>query len=598
MPRQIQARSYHNLRTPYPDNYLHYYAMNALSTSLGFKSIRDFEQIVNTPADPAAMMYSNIMNGRQSLATNFARPQAFSPEQMLALGGASGRVAARKVLNEARQKELEALLENTWFDEGGSNSTEFTMGDIQYGLSEKGMNLGNSAPSGDVMAALRSFGNDSLKDLSTVEDFYQKAKEVLQKILDAGHIQQLADAYAQEILNRVITTGNTTMSTKTAQALVNKILSENQGQFFNILDASSPALNTDDLLSQMALLVAALPAANFSAGQSVTIGTHHTTIEAALRAKLDSWMGTLSQISYNKASAIALGSLVAKNNDQLSNLKVGFVGGDNKVVYKEDPQIKADAAEAKSIADGAKQSIKTDTLSIETTNGGVTTRVYLYAPGTAAGAVVGGKTKRIDITLTEGASFLDILTHDVGTDQPNFIHDLIQILTYRDVTPKASTGFFPANIEKGYEARAEKTWEEIKNMLPYLFLVNRLTGLFADAPQRFDTAFFAFGNQILPANIVMFHIFDTIGKGVNNSRAYAKIQGNVNRSAFVRINKYRRRIVSNEQGRRTWVPNRELALERSAETYAKSLDILRNAKITIKLHLAQLAALSMSSISF
>lgn len=596
----VRGRSY--LRYgQYPSDYLHYYAVNAVRTSLELKTLRATGEALGSGDivfDPSARMYRSIMNGRRKNQTSYLRPNAFRQKSMNQLASASGRVEARKALTEAREGEIEALLTNTWFhgddEEGGSYATSSIVSNMKEGLKVSGM---SSPGGGDMMQALRSFENDymTIGKLSSINDFYNKAKEVLQKILDAGNIKMLADAYAQEVLDKV-RAGQRPMTSKIAQQIIKNILTKHQGEFFNILDPSSAALNTDELISQMALLVAALPVANYTPGQSVKIGTHHASIENLLLTKLDSWLEVLSKTTYAKANAVALGNLIAKGNKDISDIKVSFVRGDNKTYYKEDPLIKAHEEEARQISRSAKEGIKTETLSVEITDSSASARVYLYAPETAKNDVI-PLTQAITFTLAEQESLLKVLESDIGmSKEPNFIHDLIQILTYRDVTENASTGILPTNLETGYEARAEKTWEEIKTMLPYLFLVNKMTGLLIDAPQRFDTAFFALGNQILPANMVLTHIFNTLGENTKSSNVYAQISGNVDRSAFVRINKYRRKIISNASGERTWVPNKKLALARSIETSAQAHQMLSDAKITIRLNLAQIAMLSMSNI--
>ena len=520
---------------PKPDNYLHYYAKNA-------------DVAPNS-------LYQSIISARSRIAS-----QAIASIGTAA--NASNFLTSKTQIDSTTMQIAEELLTNNWFPEAADMKLE----------------------------GVESITTDEVnfEDLNT---FTTDLRQVLQKILNVSQNPAYAKNYARRVFESFTGTSmwRKTPATPIAQQVIQQVLSNNSGQFFSI---GQPVGTIDiaNIVNQIALMVYALPSAygpDAASGSGidsmVTVGSKHMSLKQALQMKLTGWMRTLSRKTGDLANQ--LGAAKALDLSFTDIEKIDYtIKNKTDVVLQQDPSLAADRALTKA-AVGTTRKWMTDTLSVVSSENQVEGRFQIYTPDVDNSKNVSLDTTVKDFNIVANESMLSVLMLHAGFTS-GMIQDLIQILTYRDID------------SAGYESQAANTWEAIKNIVPYLVIINRMVNIFQTSGGLVNT-YFAFGGQVWTAQEIFNYIATTLGLGEDNSRAFLVVNdaGGLDRSVFVRINQFKRKYAREQDSegnyvRGAMVPNTQLAIQRSMETLAQSQNQLMQAKVSVKLRLAELGQIA------
>ena len=529
-----------NIRYNAQEGYLHFFSANA-------------------DVDPSSV-YQQITDARSRIATIAAQTQ-------IANGDVSMKAAPLDI--DTRQT-VERLLSMRLFDDLDSDAVSMDGEDISVGES--------------IVGTLESIASEFDNKMVNVDNFAETAKSVLQQLFDAANIKIVADDYCSQVLAEYISNNNLqgVAQGDIAAQIINSIVGNNNGEFFSIdQPIGGGALSND--IAQMAALVAAIPSSGLSGGEMATSGTRHTKIETLLAQKFSGWMNAISKAASKLASAIGLGEVVSKALGETVNASYR-IGTKADTVVKVDPQLIHDeqaVREKLARMMGAKSN--SGAIEVKADMNGVTTKFAVVTKSPSA-APITPKSNHRSFYIIEDTSLLTVLARHAGIGG-NSLHQLIQILTYHD-----SSIYSPVQME----AAADVVWNAILEVVPYLALMNKLAFAFTESGATYANTFFAYGGKIWPSGVVLSHILHTIGSRNDFTKSAAFLTGNFNidRGTFVDKNRW---ISNTEDGGRERADT-SLAIERSATLHTEVLSTLMAAKVNVRVRLAELAVLSMSSL--
>ncbi len=515
-------------------SYLHFFAANAVADR-------------GLAVDPSNL-YDTIAQARMNIGLNIN----FNPSANSTLSAAS--------LDEETKNTVEKFLSGQLF-----NNLESP---IEDDGSEPDMG-------GDSIAAALSSAAETAKVGNTnLAGFVKAAEDTLNQILSATNMNQTMQEYADAVLRSYVGSNGGGITGPIAQQIITDILNKNNGEFFTADLGLGNTLNS--IVAQMTALIAALPAANYGKGATVTIGgTGHTQVERALIGKINGWMSYLSSNLKTVATAIGLGEIAKRSYQEIESINT-HIPQSGDVTYKFDESLRSDSA---AINDAYSKVLNTSysggPISITANVGGVSATIGIISRESGA-APITSKTKHRTINIVEDSTLFNVLARDVGISGST-MNDLIQILTWQD-SPASS----------GMEAVASKIWTDIQAIIPQLVLINKLTASLMTTDIALDNTFFAYGGKIWPSSVVLQHIFNNLGSKNNMNASSVFFSGSLNvpRSSFASMNQW-------EGDER---PDPNLAIQRSNVLMGNVLNKLMSTKVSVKLRLADLAALSLNSI--
>ena len=426
--------------------------------------------------------------------------------------------------------------------------------------------------SDNIAAVLNSISNEFNSAATNVTSFGRAAENVINQIFSANNISMTAREYAGQVLKELLNSyGGAVTTGQIANQIVRSVLEKNNGNFFTV-DVNLGSSNVSKVVAQMAALIATLPEANFD-GQTVAVGTAHLPIETALERKFNSWMGYLNHHAGRLANAIGLADVASRSYDELDKVNVK-IGATKEASVKIDPSFSSDSAAVKQAAASINsKQYSNNIVQISAGKNGVTATIGIQTRGGSSNPITPNSQQRT-FNIIEDSNLFAVLTRDAMINGST-LNQLIQILTYHD------------SRDSNYEDSAAETWNEITRIVPYIAAMTRLTMYLSNTNAAFDNVFFALGGKVWPAGVVVQHILGQMSyqNGSTNSAAY--FSGNIGgREQFVGMNQW---IMDKR-------PSPEAGSIRSAELHSAVLGRMQSIKVSVKIRLAELAALSMRSL--